>query len=67
MLSGSTFPVFFHLSFFSWAGLYDGRFDNATLNHLVLNEDKFARVRTNVNKCEMIIIDEVSYAIKEGF
>ena len=44
------FFFFFHSSYFSWAGLYDGRFDNATIKQLVLNDNKFAKVRANVKK-----------------
>ena len=55
------------LSYFSWAGLYDGRYDNYTLKELVLKDDKYEKVRQNVKECEIIIIDEVSMLSKKDF
>ena len=57
----------FSITSFSWAGLYDGRYDNVTLKDLVLKDDKYAKVRENVGKCDVIIIDEVSMLSKKDF
>ena len=45
---------------FSWAGLYDGRYDILTLKNLVVEDDKYAHVRKNVSETDCIIIDEIS-------
>ena len=55
------------MSYFSWAGLYDGRYDNTTLKELVLTDDKYDKVRTNIRNCEIIIIDEMSMLSKKDF
>jgi hypothetical protein len=55
------------LSFFSWAGLYDGRYDILTLKDLVVNDDKYDHVRRNVKSAEVIIIDEISMSSQKLF
>ena len=57
----------FQLLYFSWAGLYDGRYDNVMLQQLVLKDDKYSKVKENVRKYEVIIIDEVSMLSKKAF
>ncbi|XP_053390292.1 ATP-dependent DNA helicase pif1-like [Mercenaria mercenaria] len=51
----------------SWAGLQDGRYDNLTLKRLVLEDDRMANVRRNVEKTEAIFIDEVSMLSRKDF
>lgn len=47
--------------------MYDGGYDNKTLKELVLNDDKYAKMREGIKKCEIIIIDEVSMLSKKDF
>ena len=61
------FVAYCFIIFFSWAGLYDGRYDDCTLRELALQDDKYERVRQNVRKCEIVIIDEVSMLSKKDF
>ncbi|MEW8544677.1 MAG: hypothetical protein AB2693_14215, partial [Candidatus Thiodiazotropha sp.] len=56
-----------HYFGFSWAGLYDGRYDDNTLKNLVLKDDKYYKVRDNVQKCETLVIDEISMLSKKDF
>ena len=51
----------------SWAGLYDGRYDDLTLKDLLLHDEKYQNVRENVKKCDTIIIDEISMLSKKDF
>ena len=52
---------------FRWAGLYNGRYGNCELEHLVENDDKYHQVRKNVNGTDVIIIDEVSMLSEKDF
>ena len=52
---------------FRWAGLYNGRYRNCELEHLVENDDKYHQVRKNVNGMDVIIIDEVSMLSQKDF
>ena len=52
---------------FSWAGLFDGRYDNLTLPDLLLKDDKYDNTRESVRNCDVILLDEVSMLSRKDF
>jgi len=46
--------------YYSWAGLYDGRYDILKLKNLVVEDDKYAHVRNNLSETYCIIVDGIS-------
>ena len=52
---------------FSWAGLFDGRYDNLTLADLLLKDDKYDNTRERVRNCDVILLDEVSMLSRKDF
>ena len=64
MVREGPYDIFFC---FSWAGLYDGRYDNLTLKNLVQSDDKYEKVRKMVGQTDCIIIDEISMLFAKLF
>lgn len=55
------------LVIFSWAGLFDGRYTDDQLQHLVQFDDSYANIRARVNSISMFFIDDISMLSLKDF